>query len=317
MDSDGVSYRVDPAAGVAIAPQHGRELDALLANAEAALVEAALHQEQAWVYTPEAKSDVDDRLALLRDFGATLREPSRASEIVMLYQPQVCLATGKTDSVEALLRWSHPERGLIPTDSLIELAEPTGVMQELTRYVLDRVVGQLAEWNRSGLELRATVNVSVNDLCTPRFDSQLDHILQAHGVPARQLDVEITERALVEETRLLDEAARCVAARGVGLSLDDFGTGFASLRRLRQMPLAEVKIDRSYVSRMAHSAADRAIVATIHDLANVLGLRLVAEGVEDEQTARILADLDGVIGQGWLYARPMTAQQLVGWLKRG
>jgi predicted signal transduction protein with EAL and GGDEF domain len=315
IGSEGVPYRVDPAAGVAIAPQHGRRFDELLSNAEAALVEADLQQEQAWVYTAQATSDVDDRLGLLRDLGEALREPSRASEIVVLYQPQVSLATGKTNSVEALLRWSPPGRGLIPTDSLIELVEPTSVMQELTRYILDRVVGQLAEWNRAGLELRATVNVSVMDLCAPRFDEQLDNVLRTHGVPARQLDVEITERALVEETRLLDEATRCVAGRGVGLSLDDFGTGFASLRRLRQMPLAEVKIDRSYISRMARSEADRAIVATIHDLAKVLGLRLVAEGVEDEPTARILADLDGVIAQGWLYARPMTAQQLVSWLE--
>jgi len=155
----------------------------------------------------------------------------------------------------------------------------------------------------------------VLDPCADHFDAQLEYILHTHGVSPGQLDIEITERALVEQTRLLDEAANRVAALGVGLSLDDFGTGFASLRRLRQMPLAEIKIDRSYVNRIAHSPADRAIVATIHDIANVLGLRLVAEGIEDEQTARILADLDGVIGQGWLYARPMTAQQLVLWLE--
>jgi EAL domain-containing protein (putative c-di-GMP-specific phosphodiesterase class I) len=258
---------------------------------------------------------VDDRHALLRDLTATLRDPSRAPEIVMVYQPQVSLATGQMDSVEALLRWSHRTRGMIPTDSLIQVVEPTGVMQELTRYVLNQVVGQLAEWNRGGIQLRATVNVSVIDLCSDDFDIEIMNVLQAHGVPPSQLDIEITERALVEATRVLDEATRRVARLGVGLSLDDFGTGFASLRRLRQMPLAEVKIDRSYVSRIAESPADLALVKTIHDVAEVLGLRLVAEGIENEQTARILADLDGVIGQGWLYAKPMTAQQLIGWLQ--
>jgi EAL domain-containing protein (putative c-di-GMP-specific phosphodiesterase class I)/GGDEF domain-containing protein/anti-anti-sigma regulatory factor len=314
IDCYGVSHDLDPVAGVAVSPQHGRRFDVLLSNAQAALVEADLSKERARVYTPEVKSEVDDRFTLLRDLAEVLREPSRASEIAVLYQPQVSLATGQANSVEALLRWTHPDRGPIPTDALIELVEPTGVMQRLTHHVLDRVVAQLAEWNRAGIDLRATVNVSVNDLCFDHFDTQLEDLLQAHDVPARQLDIEITERALVEDTPRLDDATRRVAALGVGLSLDDFGTGHASLRNLRHMPLTEVKIDRSYVSRMVESRADRATVATIHEFANVLGLRVVAEGIEDERTARMLGELGGVIGQGWLYARPMTAQQLESWL---
>jgi predicted signal transduction protein with EAL and GGDEF domain len=316
VESDGVLFRLDPVAGVAVGSLDSRELDELISRAEAALVEADSRQELAWVYTEEAKSDVDDRLALLRDLGAALGDPSRESELVMLYQPQIALATGQIESVEALFRWSHPVRGTMATDSLIELVEPTGVMQELTRYVLSRVVSQLGEWNRAGIHLRAAVNVSVNDLSTRHFDAQIASLLREHGVPASQLDIEITERAVEEATRVLDESSRRVADLGVGLSLDDFGTGFASLRRLRQMPLSEVKIDRSYVGRIAYSPADLAIVKTIHDFANVLGLRLVAEGIENEETARILEGLGGVIGQGWLYARPMTAEDLVHWLRR-
>src|SRR5262249_8425842 len=160
------------------------------------------------------------------------------------------------------------------------------------------VVAQLAEWNRAGIDLRATVNVSINDLCYDHFDRQLAGILQVHDVAPHQLDIEITERALVEDTPRLDEATHSVAALGVGLSLADFGTGFASLRNFGEMPLAEVKIDRSYMSRMVDSRADRAMVATIHELAKVLGIRVVAEGIEDEQTARMLGELGGVIGQG-------------------
>jgi EAL domain-containing protein (putative c-di-GMP-specific phosphodiesterase class I)/GGDEF domain-containing protein len=316
VEVDGVPYRLDPVAGVAVAPQHGDEFSQLVSCAEAALLEAELHQEPVWLYTEDAKSDVDDRAALLRDFTSTLRDPSAASDIVMLYQPQVALATGHTVSVEALLRWSNPTRGPVPTDSLIDLVEPTGVMQELTRYVLNRVVGQLAEWNREGIHLRAAVNVSVIDLVsTDDFEIQIANVLQTHRVPAWQLEIEITERAVVEATQVLDEAAHRLARLGVGLSLDDFGTGYASLHRLRQMPLAEVKIDRSYVSQIEQSPTDLAFVKTIHDLAAALGLRVVAEGVESERTARILADLGGVIGQGWLYAKPMTAQQLVAWLQ--
>jgi predicted signal transduction protein with EAL and GGDEF domain len=315
IECDGITHRLDAVAGIVHAPQHGQDVDALIANAEAALVEANLHHERIWTYTPAATADVDDRLTLLREFRETLRDPTRTSEIVVLFQPQVSLATGEANSVEALLRWFHPDRGLIPTDTLIELVEPTGVMQELTTHILDRVVRQLAEWNHAGINLRATVNVSVYDLLVPHFDTHVADTLQLHGVPAHQLDIEVTERALITETPLLDEATGRVAALGVGLSLDDFGTGFASLRRLRQMPLTEVKIDRSYVSRITDSPADLAIVTTIHDIAQTLSLRVVAEGIEDEQTATILAGLDGVIGQGWLYARAMPADELVNWLK--
>jgi EAL domain-containing protein (putative c-di-GMP-specific phosphodiesterase class I) len=233
----------------------------------------------------------------------------------MLYQPQVSIRTGRVDSVEALLRWTDPERGLIPTDELIRTVEPTGLMQQLTLLVLDRVAGQLAEWNRLGIRLRAAANVSVFDLIAEGFDTQVRDVLDRHQVPSGQLDIEVTERAMVEDTLLLDEAAQRMVKLGVGLSLDDFGTGFSSLRRLRRLPLTEVKIDRVYVSKLADSPADRAMVTAIHELARALELRVVAEGIEDEATADILATFDGMIGQGWYYARPMPGPDLVQWLR--
>ncbi len=314
IESEGVPFTVDPVAGVAVAPQHGQSLDELVAHAESALFDSGVQHDEASEYTPEAASEVDDRLAVLRDLSAAVREPARASEIVMLYQPQVSLGTGQADGVEALFRWRHPERGLMPTDELMQLVEPTAVMQQLTGNVLDRVVGQLAAWNDAGYSLRATVNVSVLDLTKGQLETQVADVLERHGVPANQLGIEITERSLVETPGVLDEAAHRVARLGVDLSIDDFGTGFASLHLLRNLPLAELKIDRSFVSQVRHNQGDRAIVASMHATAQALGLRLVAEGIEDEQTAHILADLDGVIGQGWLFARPMTSANLVDWL---
>jgi EAL domain-containing protein (putative c-di-GMP-specific phosphodiesterase class I) len=141
--------------------------------------------------------------------------------------------------------WNQMIDVVIPTDELLRIVEPTGVMQQLTRHVLDRVVAQLADWNRVGLHLRAALNVSVLDLITDDFDAHIREVLRRHGISPRQLDIEITEGATVDDTVLLDEAAMRLARVGVGLTLDDFGTGFASLRRLRRLPLAEVKIDRS------------------------------------------------------------------------
>jgi predicted signal transduction protein with EAL and GGDEF domain len=312
---EGIPFRLDPVAGVAVAPHHGQDLAQLITHAEAALFDAPARPDVVSVYTPQAPSSVDDRLALLRRLSAAVNDPRRASEIAVLYQPQVGIATGRSDSVEALLRWHDRELGIVPTDELMRVVEPTGVMQQVTRHVLDRVVAQLAEWNESGLHLRAAVNVSVLDLCTDDFAAQVDDTLRRHGVAPDRLNVEITERGVVDDMLLLDEGAERVARLGVGLSLDDFGTGYASLRQLRRMPLTEVKIDRLYVSRIAQSRPDRAVVTAIHDVVKVLGLRVVAEGIEDEATVRILAAFDGMIGQGWYYARPMPAQELVAWLR--
>jgi diguanylate cyclase (GGDEF)-like protein len=315
IESNGVPFRLDPVVGVVVTQQQGNEMDALIAHAETALVDAGAHNEMARAYSPKSTAGVEENLGILRDFNAAIQNPQHTGEISVLYQPQVSLLTGEVNSVEALLRWTHPDRGPIPTDWLIQLVEPTAVMQTLTRHVLDRVVSQLAEWNRAGYRLRAAVNVSPVDLCTERFELQVADALQRYAVSPRQLDIEITERALVEATPVLDEATERIAKLGIGVSLDDFGTGFASLRRLRQMHLVEVKIDKSLISRVADSPPDRAIVTTIHNTANALGLRVVAEGIEDEQTERILASLGAIIGQGWLYARPMTAHQLVDWLR--
>jgi predicted signal transduction protein with EAL and GGDEF domain len=311
----GVPLRLDPAAGVAIAHQHGDDLADLVAHAETAMFDAVACQAVAQVYAPQRPSDMADRLALLQRVSRAVNDPAHASEITMLYQPQVSIRTGRVNSVEALLRWTDPERGLVRTDELIATVEPTGVMHQLTVHVLDRVVGQLAEWNRLGIRLRAAVNVSVYDLIAREFDAQVRHVLERHQITPRQLDIEVTERAVIEDTSLLDEAAQRIATLGVGLSLDDFGTGFASLRQLLRLPVTEVKIDRVYVSKLAESPRDRAIVTAIHELAQALGLRVVAEGVEDEATVDVLAGFDQVIGQGWYYARPMPATELVDWLR--
>jgi EAL domain-containing protein (putative c-di-GMP-specific phosphodiesterase class I) len=262
------------------------------------------------VYLPQDAELIQRRLELVRELHTVLREPTRWHELAMLYQPQVDLDTQQLVGVEALVRWRHPIWGPVPTDELIEAVEPTDVMHLLTMHVLLSVITQMRRWNDEGLPLRAAVNISVQDLHVPSFAADLATLIDQYGIAARQLTVEITERMLVTDQPEVGHTASELTRLGVGLSLDDFGTGHASLQQLRRLPLSEVKIDRAFVSGIVDSPADQAVVSSVHQMARALGVAVVAEGVEDERTARALSRLPGVIGQGWHFGRPMPAHEL-------
>ncbi|MFG1778552.1 EAL domain-containing protein [Micromonospora sp. NPDC049048] len=239
-----------------------------------------------------------------------------AGEITMYYQPQIAIATGEVVGVEALLRWRHPRRGMVDPEELIRVAEQSAVMRLLTRRVVDDVVEQLAKWSAAGMSLPAALNVSVRDLHTGEIADQIADRLARFGVPPQRLQLEITEGALMADPRRVLATITRLHRIGVGISLDDFGTGYSSLQHLRRLPLSEVKVDRSFVLGMAEDADDAAIVKSTIELAKALGLRVVAEGVEDERTWRMLYAAGCDAAQGWFYARPMPAEELVGWLAR-
>ncbi|MFY1598630.1 putative bifunctional diguanylate cyclase/phosphodiesterase [Micromonospora sp. WMMD737] len=239
-----------------------------------------------------------------------------AGEITMYYQPQVAIATGEVVGVEALLRWRHPRRGMVDPEELIRVAEQSAVMRLLTRRVVDDVVEQLAKWSAAGMGLPAALNVSVRDLHTGEIADQIADRLARYGVPPQRLQLEITEGALMADPRRVLATITRLHRIGVGISLDDFGTGYSSLQHLRRLPLSEVKVDRSFVLGMVEDADDAAIVKSTIELAKALGLRVVAEGVEDERTWRMLHAAGCDAAQGWFYARPMPAEELVGWLAR-
>ncbi|MCX4386226.1 EAL domain-containing protein [Micromonospora peucetia] len=239
-----------------------------------------------------------------------------AGEITMYYQPQVAIATGEVVGVEALLRWRHPRRGMVDPEELIRVAEQSAVMRLLTRRVVDDVVEQLAKWSAAGMDLPAALNVSVRDLHTGEIADQIADRLARYGVSPQRLQLEITEGALMADPRRVLATITRLHRIGVGIALDDFGTGYSSLQHLRRLPLSEVKVDRSFVLGMAEDADDAAIVKSTIELAKALGLRVVAEGVEDERTWRMLYAAGCDAAQGWFYARPMPADELAGWLAR-
>ncbi|BFU42771.1 putative bifunctional diguanylate cyclase/phosphodiesterase [Krasilnikovia sp. MM14-A1004] len=236
--------------------------------------------------------------------------------IQLFYQPQIAIATGEVVGVEALLRWQHPRRGLVGAEELIRVAEQTPVMRLLTARVLHEVVAQLAAWQVAGRPVRAAVNVSVRDLHSAEIAERVDGLLRRYGVPASLLQLEITESALMADPHRVLTTITRLDRMGVAISLDDFGTGYSSLQHLRRLPLSEVKIDRSFVLGMVADRGDAAIVRSVIDLAEALRLRVVAEGVEDESTWRMLARVGCHAAQGWFHARPMPADDLLGWLAR-
>ena len=313
---DGLPVDVTASIGIALQTGRGHDGAELLREAEAAMYDAKQRGDQVAVYGSDAPHHSPDRLALLADLRQALREDAPDDGILLFYQPQIAIATGEVVGVEALLRWQHPQRGMVGPEELIRVAEPTPVMRLLTDRVLHAVIAQLAEWRTAGRALRASVNVSARDLHSGDIADRVGDLLQQYAVPPDLLQLEITESALMADPhRVLNTITR-LDRMGIAISLDDFGTGYSSLQHLRRLPLSEVKIDRSFVLGMADDRGDAAIVRSVIDLAEALGLRAVAEGVEDERTWRLLAAAGCHAAQGWFHARPMPAADLADWLAR-
>jgi len=305
--------RLDVTASIGIAMRSNEDFAALMRHADIAMYEAKQRGDTACVYQPQIDAKTPERFGLLSDFRRALEGDER-DQIAMHYQPQVALETGQVVGVEALLRWTHPVHGLVSNQELLRVAEHTSVMRWLTLRVIDEVVAQVGQWSAEGLRLRASLNISARDLYCGDIVSYLAEQLRRHHVPAELLQVEITESSLMADPVRARATITRIAALGVAVALDDFGTGYSSLQHLRKLPLAEVKIDRSFVAGMAANADDAAIVTSIVGLAGSLGLRTVAEGVETEYTRRLLADAGCTIAQGWLTAPAMPGSTIPAWL---
>ncbi|GAA3301552.1 bifunctional diguanylate cyclase/phosphodiesterase [Dactylosporangium vinaceum] len=314
---DGLPIDVGASVGVAVYPEHGTDFAELMQHADVAMYDAKGRGDNLAVYAPESDHNTPERLSLLADLRQALKNTSDGVELY--YQPQVGLASGAVVGVEALLRWRHPTRGPIDPEELIKVAEHSPVMRLLTLRIIDEAIGQLAAWRALSPvadRVRVAVNVSVRDLHTGEIADRIAAKLAQADVDPSRLELEITESALMADPRRVLSTLARLKKLGVAIALDDFGTGYSSMVHLRRLPLAEVKIDRSFVLGLATDPDDAAIVHSMIDLARALGLRVVAEGVEDERTWRMLVEAGCDVGQGWYFARPMPPDRLLDWLSK-
>ncbi|MCG6925677.1 MAG: GGDEF and EAL domain-containing protein [Acidobacteria bacterium] len=300
--------------GVAVAPDHAKEGEDLLRRADAAVQAArGLGGGTCTVYSAEHDLHDPENVALLGE----LRRAVEADDLLLHYQPKVDLHKKTIVGVEALLRWPHSKRGMVPPGTFIPLAEKTGLMRELTRLVLDKVARQARGWQKDGWPLPVAVNVSARSLHDRLIVDDVADALRTHDVDPARLQIEITESAVMADENRAVETLSGLTGKGVGISIDDFGIGYTSLRLLRRLPVSELKIDRSFVMGMAGEAGeDTAIVRSTNDLGHNLGLTVVAEGVENEWTLDLLSAFGCDLAQGFHIARPMPPAELPGWIAR-
>ncbi len=310
LDLDGLTLVLEASAGVAVFPDHAIDAEGLLRRADVAMYQAKRDRSGTEVYEARRDGNTPDRLGLLGD----LRRALDAGDVELHYQPKVGF-DGHVAGLEALVRWVHPDRGKVPPDEFIAMAESSGLMPKLTEYVLETALGQIAQWRAAGLDVPVAVNVSPRDVHTPGFAGAVAARLARHGVPPGALQLEITEHVLLEDPQRAADTMAGLTGHGVKMSLDDFGTGYSSLVHLRRLPVSELKIDRSFVARLVVDNEDAEIVRCTLDLAHSLGLLVVAEGVEDDETWERLRDLGCDAVQGWLVAAAMPPEETTAWLK--
>jgi predicted signal transduction protein with EAL and GGDEF domain len=311
LEVDGVALNIDASLGLALAPQHAEDLNTLLQRADVALDRAKAHRSRVEVYAPEYDHFDAARLTLL----GQVRPALERSEFVLHYQPQVDLQSGRVTGVEALLRWQHPERGLIPPLDFIPLLEQTALVEPVTMYVIDAALEQLARWRDHDMHLNMSVNLSARNLLDPELPRRIGTLLARHAVPAHRLTVEVTEGATMSDPERAVAVLGELRAQGVGVSIDDFGSGHASIAYLTNLPASELKIDRSFITGMCESPREEAIVRSTIDLARHLHLQVVAEGIETREVCERLAELGCDAAQGYLLSRPLPREDATAWLR--
>jgi diguanylate cyclase (GGDEF)-like protein len=299
----GVDLDVRATVGIALYPRDGDTVELLLIRAGMAQHAAKADGLAAGVYDHARDDHTPERLAL----AAELRHGIEAGELALRYQPKLDLRTGVIDGVEALVRWRHPARGLLMPDEFMGLAERTGLVRPLTRWTLAEATAQQERWAARGVKLAIAVNISARAL-TPELPDAVAEVAGAH--PGTRLEVELTETLMMGGDPASLAVIDALAARGVRLAVDDFGTGYASMTYLKRLPVHEIKIDRTFVTAMDSDEGDRAIVGTIIDLARRLGLDVVAEGVETQGVLEELRALGCQFAQGYAVGPPMTADEV-------
>lgn len=294
--------------GVSICPEHGEDVDSLIKKADIAMYEAKSQGGSRWIlYDPIMDVNSHKRLLLEN----SLRKALANNEFRLVYQPKVDIISGQITAVEALLRWDHPELGLIRPDEFIPLAEETGLILAIGEWVLERACTQNVEWCDQGLaSMRVAVNISGHQLQQPEFLSRLYAIVSKTGMAFDQLEIEITESVIMQNPEFTIQILNEVQSRGIHISVDDFGTGYSSLAHLKRFSVNTLKIDKSFVRDVESSQTDAAITSAIIAMGNSLNLKVIAEGVETEGQYTFLQEAKCDEIQGYLISRPISPEKV-------
>jgi len=308
---DDVRLQTNASVGIALFPGHAGDVSTLVQRADVAMYMAKRSGTGSAVYAAEHDRSSVERLSLIGDLPGALAE----GQFELHYQPSIDLRTGEAVRAEALVRWNHPRLGLVGPDQFIELAELSGAIQPLTRWVIREGLAAADRWRRAGHRIGLAVNLSVRNLYDPELVPTLERELRRRDLPPRELVLELTETELMDDPSLAQEVFTALGELGISTAIDDFGTGYSSLTYLRDLPLQEVKIDRSFVSGMHRRSEEFTIVRSMIDLGHNLGLRVVAEGVEHADDLALLRRLGCDLAQGFHLARPLPLAELLAWLE--
>jgi diguanylate cyclase (GGDEF)-like protein/PAS domain S-box-containing protein len=307
FDVGGQEVVVTASAGIAVYPDDGQDVDALLKNADSAMYHAkSLGKDNYQFFSPSMNASSLSKLTLENQ----LRKAIDRGELLLHYQPKVDASTSRIAGVEALVRWQHPEHGMVPPGEFIPLAEETGLIVPIGDWVLGEAARQAAAWRAAGLKLSIAVNMASPSFAQPDFVTKVAAVLFQAKLEPGAIELELTESVLMQDVEGARETLRALKSHGVGLSVDDFGTGYSSLAYLRRLPIDTLKIDRSFVRDVITNAEDASITGAIIDLGKSLGLAVVAEGVETEAQAAFLRGRGCTLMQGFLFSRPVPADQI-------
>ena len=306
---EGISLGVQASVGIAAFPEHGLDTETLLQRADAAMYEAKRLKTGVETYL-EGKDRASRRKLAL---SGELRQAVEDNQLILHYQPKARLSDGAVVSVEALVRWKHPWYGMVAPSEFIPLAERTGVMRPLTINVLDQALRQIREWSRLQIEMSVAVNISTQNFHDLLLPDEIAQLLSHHGVPARLLEIEITESMLIADPLRAMEIMGRLSDMGIRLVIDDFGTGYSSLAYLKRLPVSGLKIDQSFVKHLATDDNDAVIVRSTIDLARNLGLQVVAEGVETAEAWNALRALGCNFAQGYFISAAMPSDEFLQW----
>jgi diguanylate cyclase (GGDEF)-like protein len=310
MRLEGMSFVIEVSIGIAMYPDDAQAGELLMQRADVAMYLAKQRRSGVERYVAELDRNSPARLALFGD----LRRGLDRGELELHYQPKVFLSDRSVAGMEALVRWQHPDRGILTPADFVPQVQQSYLMREVTAFVIESALTQAALWRQAGMSVPVSINVSARDLLDSGLAGLVSDGLARHNLPPGALLLEIDERVLTSEPAHAVATAEALAEVGVALSLDDFGTGYSSLVRLKRLPVIEVKIDSSFVGRLLESSDDKVVVKSIVDLAGALGIRSVAEGVESAEIASALLAMGCVAAQGWYFGRPLNAASATAWL---